>query len=304
MKGAWFATDNSYLIERLDVEGMRKALNLNNDVPKFGSRNDAIVFIKQFDMMQALNLPKNHKCLFHDDRHASAGIFKNADGIYLYKCHSPNCAFYKCDDIFGMTKELAGVDFNTALNFWFDVLGITYCRAEKTLDSVEKNDKILRTKQFIKGENGSEAMKIIGKNIEILYALYDIASGVAVSIENSGVLVGASEREISGHLDSVMKISRGLAILAYFGLIRRMPIFEIKDRRRQKLMNIRQSNMRARFISQTLVLFVDDEDKMRERMKNAAADWIKFGHRTRDFTFANVARRENIFKANELFPNK
>ena len=48
-------------------------------------------YLKKYYKLQSGS--SSFKCIFHDDKNASAGIFKTDNGIELYYCHSANCGF-------------------------------------------------------------------------------------------------------------------------------------------------------------------------------------------------------------------
>ena len=49
---------------------------------------------------------KSCRCPFHDDQHASAGIFEGDDGAWRFKCQVPSCGF--AGDIFDVRAKLTG----------------------------------------------------------------------------------------------------------------------------------------------------------------------------------------------------
>ena len=48
---------------------------------------------------------KECRCPFHDDKRASAGIFKSASGVWRFKCHSCGVS----GDVFDMRARVRGV---------------------------------------------------------------------------------------------------------------------------------------------------------------------------------------------------
>jgi len=80
------------LIRDRNEEKLREKLNYPKRI--FETEMEFLDFIrKEIDLGELLELkyPSSFKCLLHVDSDNSAGIFKNEDGVYLYKCFSSNC---------------------------------------------------------------------------------------------------------------------------------------------------------------------------------------------------------------------
>src|SRR4051812_2578909 len=50
--------------------------------------------------------PKAIRCPFHEDRHASAGVYPDEDGIWRFKCHGAGCGF--SGDVFDVRERSTG----------------------------------------------------------------------------------------------------------------------------------------------------------------------------------------------------
>lgn len=55
------------------------------------------------------------KCIFHEDHHASAGVYSDPDGVWRYKCHGGQCGINA--DIYDIRARLAGTELKNVLPF-------------------------------------------------------------------------------------------------------------------------------------------------------------------------------------------
>lgn len=149
------------------------------------------------------------------------------------------------------------------------------------------------------------AYKILHSQLETLYCLYDIAKISGDTAPGGHVIVSASTRVINSRLKKQKKVSKELAVLAYFGLLQKIPNYLLEpqiltdlieyNRRRENLENIR-------LISQIKLKRLNT--KTLTYMENRAKRYRKKGFKISEFAFESVAQKEDIFLANELFPQK
>lgn len=85
---------NIRLIQEHNIEQLRKRLGIK-DSKQFDSRADFINYIRtEINLAELLELPpeQNFSCLFHNDKKASATIYKsNTSGVWLYSCFACDC---------------------------------------------------------------------------------------------------------------------------------------------------------------------------------------------------------------------
>ena len=143
----------------------------------FATSSLAKDYIKRIDMRELLELPKSHRCIFHDDKHASASIYQTKNGVYRYKCFAPKCIANSSLDIIGVVSALQECDYNNAFDFLKNALDITYKFDDGQSFLSQCSEIIGKNRAFLDycKTNKSQALKIIGTNINVLYALYDIA---------------------------------------------------------------------------------------------------------------------------------
>ena len=164
------------MIKVNDVEAFRDSISSEYKHKSFTTSSLAKDYIKRIDMCELLKLPKSHRCIFHDDKRASASIYQTKNGIYRYKCFAPICRAHSSLDIIGVVSALQECDYNNAFDYLTNALDITYKYDGQSFlpqcsEIIGKNRAFL---DYCK-TNKSQALKIIGTNINVLYALYDIA---------------------------------------------------------------------------------------------------------------------------------
>ena len=119
------------------------------------------------------------------------------------------------------------------------------------------------------------------------------------------LIIGASAAEIQAELKRQIKVARALAILAYFGLIRRVPPYEIATKRMDTLIRLKNLHSLNRIISQTeIIRFEPNDESALAKLEQRAGEWLAKGYTTRTFSFDTVRAKDSIFAANRLFPNK
>lgn len=295
---------NVDMIKANDVECFRDNVYMHK---YFTTSSLAKDYIKRIDMRELIKLPKSHRCIFHDDKHASASIYQTENGVYRYKCFSPTCIANSSLDIIGVVSALQECDYNNAFDYLANALDITYKYDEQSFLS-QCSEIIGKNRAFIDycKTNQSQALKIIGTNINVLYALYDIAKKQDFAkFKLQKLVIGASAAEIQAELKRQIKVARALAILAYFGLIRRVPPYEIATKRMDMLIRLKNQHSLNRIISQTeIIRFEPNDEAALAKLEQRAAEWHTKGYATRTFSFDTVRAKDSIFAANRLFPNK
>lgn len=293
------------MIKANDVDCFRDNVHMHK---YFTTSSLAKDYIKRIDMCELLELPKSHRCIFHDDKHASASIYQTENGVYRYKCFSPMCIANSSLDIIGVVSALQECDYNNAFDFLKNALDITYKYDDGQSFLSQCSEIIGKNKAFIDycKSNQSQALKIIGTNISVLYALYDIAKKQDFTkLKLQKMIIGASAAEIQAELKRQIKVTRALAILAYFGLIRRVPPYEIATKRMDMLIRLKNQHSLNRIISQTeIIRFEPNDEAALAKLEQRAGEWLAKGYITRTFSFDTVRAKDSIFAANRLFPNK
>ena len=292
------------MIKVNDVDCFRDNAHMHKS---FATSSSAKEYIKRIDMCELLKLPKSHRCVFHDDKRASASIYQTKNGVYRYKCFAPICRANSSLDIIGVVSALQECDYNNAFDYLTNALDSTY-KYDGQSFLPQCSEIIGKNRAFIDycKSHQSKALKIIGTNINVLYALYDIAKKQDFAkLKLQKLIIGASAAEIQAELKRQIKVARALAILAYFGLIRRVPPYEIATKRMDTLIRQKHLHSRNRIISQTEIIRFEPNDEVTfAKLEQRAAEWQAKGYTTRTFSFDTVRAKDSIFAANRLFPNK
>ena len=296
------------MIKSNDVEAFRGSISSEYKHKSFTTSLLAKEYIKRIDMRELLKLPKSHRCVFHDDKRASASIYQTKNGVYRYKCFSPICRANSSLDIIGVVSALQDCDYNNAFDYLTNALDITYKYDDGQSFLSQCSDIIGKNRAFLDycKTNKSQALKIIGTNINVLYALYDIAKKQDFAkFKLQKLIIGASAAEIQAEIKRQIKVARALAILAYFGLIRRVPPYEIATKRMDMLIRLKNLHSLNRIISQTeIIRFEPNDEAAFAKLEQRAGEWLAKGYITRTFSFDTVRAKNSIFEANRLFPNK
>lgn len=296
---------NIELIKEKNIEAFREQLGISQEIRFFNTQKEFLDYALAFDLKEFLGLPSNCHCIFHTDHRPSAKI-SLYNGVYIYKCFCENCEGYKATNIIGLIKRLMNYSAGEAVHYLAELLSCAI-PPDKTglragvLKMIRNNLQLLSDIEA----KAPTAYKILHSQLETLYCLYDIAKISGDTAPGGHVIVSASTRFINSRLKKQKKVSKELAVLAYFGLLQKIPNYLLEpqiltdlieyNRRRENLENIR-------LISQIKLKRLNT--KTLTYMENRAKRYREKGFKISEFTFESVAQKEDIFLANELFPQK
>ena len=292
--------NNVELIRKADAEKLREALGISESV-EFSNTDEFTEFVTSYDLKKFLGLEKNCKCIFHNDTKPSAKI-KKFDGVYFYTCFSGNCKNNKPMTIIQVTMAIQNKGYYIAMDFLRRVFNARVdIRDNKYYETVQKviNDN-LKIIERIKTEAPS-AYRIIGTELELLKAMYMLCLERPKSDSKGRPLLSASTRYIERYMGKSIKPSKSIAVLQYFGLVEKIPLYECESLAPLLEFKSRdEARDNLRVISQIRIFPLDG--RIFETLEISADKFKDNGLTKRRFTFETLALNEDIFLANRLFP--
>jgi hypothetical protein len=233
--------NNNYNIKAIrnrDVKYLKEKLNHPHMV--FNNNQEFCDYIfKEINLGELLefNYPKNIRCIFHDDNNNSAGIIKQPDGTWIYKCHSASC---------GVTYNLLGVievlgKFRSrpkAYKFIREIFNLEMAETEwqkEQKEIIEQNLRVLDTGELEK--ECPQAYKNIKSNLKylrkLLYIAMDNVTTEKMTDNEDNVLFFASTRFICNSMGikegNIKEISKKNTLFAYHNLLNKVDNSEVPE---------------------------------------------------------------------------
>jgi len=280
---------------------------------KFDSNRECDEYLQSFDMGIVFNLGHSFCCIFHDDKSPSASIHKCDDKEqYFYMCHSSNCRYSKKPlSILQFVQAVSGQNFMWARRFLWKAFLVKVGREEEIYNMPASNNEEMLELEAEK--LCPTAIKIMGKQIEVLKALYEIEQQIVekANYSCSDIVISESNKYIQSIINKNLnkpadneniKISKWLGILSYFGFIRRLKLNEIYTDRYQRLLQHAKENDNNRFINQIQV-YALTEDRLKQIEINAIK-WKQSGYSIDNFNYEIVYQIEGPFRAHDIYPQK
>lgn len=293
---------NVELIKSGDWENLRKVLGIKKAV-EFSDTEAFIKYLTSYDLKRFLSVKANCRCIFHSDNNPSAKI-KEHNGIYFYTCFSSNCKYSRPMTIVKIVMELQRKGYYYALDFLrqvfnaeVDIEGNRYYKTVKAV--VENNTEIIG---WIETQ-APMAFGIIGNDLKLLEKLYLMCLQRPKTDKNGIPILSASTRHIESSFGKSIKPARSIAILQYFGLVEKIPLYDCDNL--APLLDYRKNDEirdDKRLISQIRLLPLNES--IFKALEETAVKFIDMHYTKRQFNFTQVALKDDIFLANELFPQK
>lgn len=236
-------------IKTLDIKGLQGCLRKGGTIEESNilysivppktplqivtNRNELYQAIGKIDLAEFLGLDSyNFKCVFHDDKNASASIFIGDDGKYIYKCHSASCGFV--GGIVRIVERLAKCNKPTAINFIKAVYGIELQESEwqkQQKEILQANIDYLLSDQM--EYEYPELYKRIKNYIPLLVCLHNIAMNNVKDeniIDTEDVAFFTSIRNIMKEVNtSSFHISDKINLFAFLELINKLDPSQIPE---------------------------------------------------------------------------
>jgi len=253
--------DNYYNIKALrDRNGNYLKAKINN--PKIILENNQAFFeyIKSYDLGRLLELkyPTSFRCIFHEDKKPSAGIFQNEEGTYIYHCFS--CG--KSYNIINLVEVLGNFQSRPkAYKFIREIFNLTIMETEWQTEQkllIQENRRVLLT--GLLEEKCPTTYANIKRNIMYLEQMLMIAedniySEKFLDATGNSVVFYASTKYICKSLgmseNSAKEVSKKNVLFAYHDLINKIADNEIPEEmlKRSQAINVNSPNKSKKHIN-------------------------------------------------------
>lgn len=283
----------------------------------FHKAGDLMKYLKSVDLSIALNLPTECSCIFHDDMHPSATIFRSNSGDSLYYCRTVDCIYGRRGmNILQVVQALQSSTQKEALKFLNESFNVSLEPKEKpsSKNLFDENFDALINKFQEKSPTAFECL-----NTTVLVALYDFGQKSMNMIDCSGrksITFSVSNGQLREELGASrnFQISLWLAQLEYLGFIHRLALYELDDKRYQNMMKYLEAKrtynqglfdenakkLRILPTNQIQVYLLSDERLA--LIEDNAQRWVKMKYRITTFTYNNVYEKEGCYVAHQMYP--
>ncbi|MDD2362175.1 MAG: hypothetical protein PHH84_04365 [Oscillospiraceae bacterium] len=296
-------------IENNQPEKLQKLLNnkgINFPKIQFKLKSEMFAYIKSFDINIISGLSQH--CPFHGGE--SFSIYKSATTTdYLCTCHSDKCLYRnKVMTIIELVAAVQKTDISRAITFLKRAFNCSY-KIKEPKKEIGNNSVALMMEANLKTLNGLQiscptAVKVLGKSINVLIALYNLAiEGLGdYSTSKEHCVISVSMKYLQSCMNKNGSITGDMAVLAYLGFLKKIPLHELITERYFKMISFRESNSMDKTVSQ-LCLYELTPAKLREIEENAKR-WKLNGYNPKNITFAVIREIEGPFVACRIFPQQ
>ena len=283
----------------------------------FQNSCDLMKYLKSVDLSIALDLLTECSCIFHDDVHPSATIFRSNSGDYLYYCRTVGCAHGRRGmNILQIVQAIQSSTRREALGFLnesFNV-GLEPRKQPSSKNLFEENFDALKNKFQEKSPTAFEYL-----NTTVLVALYDFGQKSMNMIDCTGrksITFSVSNGQLREELGASrnFQISLHLAQLEYLGFIHRLTLYELDDKRYQNMMKYldtkRSFNQRIfdenakklRILPTGQIQVYLLSDELLALIEENAKQWIQMKYKVTAFTYNHIYEKEGCFVAHKMYP--
>jgi hypothetical protein len=294
------------LIENRDVEALHEVLNPNPI--NFETHEEIYDYLKEQDLSEFLGLGGcNFNCIFHDDRTPSAGIIKNDDnGHHIYNCLSGSCNVSY--NIIQVVEQLTGMDTKSSLEFLRTVYKVDYKDSEwkqKRIACLESNEKLLLSSDL--EEEHKKLNQFVNRYSTLLLFFHKYCQKNIYTknyTDNKGNPVFfVSNNYLASKLNKDRKsITQQVSILAYLGLIRKLPKEEIPKDLLMKSIEFAKSRNQPRIISYFSIPIYNED--LIDFASKKAMEYKQYGFSVKGFGREMIYRALGEEEANRVYPQE
>lgn len=280
------------LIKNKKFEEFKKLKGFN-EKKVFSSEYSFMQYCKGLNIGDLLGLKAKDHCLFHNDSMPSASIFKyKTTGDFLYKCHSSKCGSpRRTTNIFGLVCNILDCSFSEAAKALKTMLNCEVICDSNQNNIGQHNIKLLKKYQ----ENFPLLFKLIKSDIDLLNLIYTESGKSECAKENENMVIfSASTRYLEKQLGKNCKVANKLALFGWLSLLDRTGLQSVRVSRYKN--SLRKFNNISQITVKRLTL--DDLNAAELRAK----EFYEKGYTKRNFTFQTVSEKDDVFLANQLFP--
>lgn len=272
----------------------------------FQSYRDAFDYVtKEVSMLDYLRKYYNlqsgsssFRCIFHDDKNASAGIFKTDNGIELYYCHSASCGFV--GNIVQTVAQIENCSRSGALRKICNDLNLKFVKNQELVDMIFDN---LQTITDDIQYSHKDLYGVIYRYIPTLNALHFAAFNNLIYANNDQeFLFSASTSYIAKILGKNDKKKAGtdISLLCLLKMIEKIDLDDDNISEEYKAYIKRFQKDKSKYIN-VYSLQSYSYNKLTEC--NSIAKQVKEKNlRKKHFTYESVANAFDVETANRVFP--
>lgn len=281
---------------------------ISSQMPPPVNQKQLVHYLKSINLKNLFVVGNDLCCFFHDDESPSARVFQAKSGDWLYYCHSANCRYGgKALNLIQIVALLQGISTVEAFRFLREACGAVIQPDKKA----NKNTSSIFDDALNVIQNGDfdricpTAAKIVKK--PLLQSLYHFGKD---SLAKSGVdcfgdtaVFSVSNQQFRDAIGkhNFNRVSNFFALLAYLGLLRRIPLFELSDSRYRKMLQYLMTH-RGYLPTNQVEIFRLTGERL-QQAEVSAKQWKKEGYAFSTFTYTAVFSKEGTFRAHELFPS-
>lgn len=301
-KGLHNITDNITAIRNRDVKYL--ASFLNRKETNFETVQAFFYYVyHKLDICELLDIPKRFKCIYHDDKKASANIFQSSTGIWLYKCHSDNCTVEELN-IVQLIQKIASCDYAEAVELIKQIYNLSVC-----IDW--KRDQEANIKSMVSNLEHDKELKQLYPSFaycirnahSVFLACLSIATArinaMNYQSEKSVALFNATAEQVQKLANKdIKKVKKYLKLLNYLEAVEVVPENEIP----LELLNqavLAKKETKA-YHSSFYRIPIYDNERM-QRIEENSNRWRANGYKIDTFTYETLYRAEGAEIASRLF---
>lgn len=274
---------------------------------EFDSLDEFKEYILALDISNVLGTEKNLCCIFHNDTKPSACIY-DYEKKYYYKCFA-ECTHNDAVNLIEIIKIIKNIGYHQAILFLaklfkcqlnFNIEGAKIINSN-ILKIIDNNIEILGQ---IKNK-APAAYKRLKTPLNLLYAIFELAkNGDSNSYSENAFDITFSNVFIEKSFN-LFKNSNSLAILHFFGLIQRLPAYQIKPDRLQQLFEVsHKESLRTTHVMNCTRIYQYDNsifDLLEKKAEEFEIILKNSNIKIRNFSFQNITEK-NPLVAMKLFP--
>lgn len=285
----------------------------SGDKKVFETNQEFIDFIRtEIDLGDFLEFhyPKSIKCIFHDDKKNSAGIFQADDGAWIYKCFGCGVTY----NIVGVIERLA--NFKSRPKTYKFIKEIFNLEIMETQWQKEQKEILLENLQMLNNGEFESNCPLAYKKIRgikhylenlILIAMNHVHSETLTDKDGQVAFFASARficKQMGISLNSTNKIYQKLAILSYYKLINKLNDDEIPERflKRAKAININVNDNKYNHIN-FISIPAYTVNKFLEIEQRGQA-WKENHYTMKDFRRETLYRSEGSNIADESYPQR
>ena len=209
----------------------KDAVLKKHDEQVFNNYRDVFTYITQevdlFEYLQEfLNLdsnnPNNFCCIFHDDKHPSASVFKSDGGTWLYSCRAGSCGF-KIGNIIQVVQWKYNLSRHKAIEKICRDLHITYKENEEFKNLIMDNIRAIKDDIV---NSHTDLYSVTYRYLPTLLCLHHIALETLQYADGNGFLFSISTGYLSERLNRGNRktTTEDISFFALLELIRKIDI--------------------------------------------------------------------------------